>query len=148
MNKDCESYWAESDYLPVNAVLDYWCDNNLECKEAKKYAIIAACERGLIQFKRNDGKNFKDPIFELIDTIEVFNGRCTDRQNKFSYELCHRLNLKGIGGSDAHGRYDIPSCATLFERNITNLGEFITELKAGRFRAVDLRQDTDINHVG
>ncbi len=80
------------------------------------------------------------PIFRFIDTIEVLNGRATERQNKFSQELCRRLNLKGIGGSDAHHISDIPTCATFFEREISNVEELITELKAGRFRAVDLRQ--------
>ncbi len=80
------------------------------------------------------------PIFRFIDTIEVLNGRATERQNRFSQELCRRLNLKGIGGSDAHQISDIPTCATFFEREISNVEELITELKAGRFRAVDLRQ--------
>ena len=81
------------------------------------------------------------PLSHLIDTIEVLNGQGSERQNKFSQELCRRLNLKGVGGSDAHSIPDIASCATLFERNISNVEQLITELKAGRFRAVDLRQN-------
>ena len=83
---------------------------------------------------------YPKPFLRLVDTIEVLNGRASERQNKFSQELCRRLNLKGSGGSDAHSISDIPSCATLFERKISNVEELITELKAGRFRAVDLRQ--------
>ena len=79
------------------------------------------------------------PFFRLLDTIEVLNGRATERQNQFSQELCRRLNLKGIGGSDAHKISEIPTCATLFDRKISNVEELITELKAGRFRTVDLR---------
>jgi len=82
------------------------------------------------------------PVFHFMDTIEVLNGRATERQNRFSQELCRRLNLKGIGGSDAHQISDIPTCATFFEREISNVEELITELKAGRFRAVDLRQSS------
>ena len=81
----------------------------------------------------------QNPVFRLVDIIEVLNGRGSARENKFSQELCRRLNLKGIGGSDAHSLSDIPSYATLFERKISNVQELITELKAGRFRAVDLR---------
>jgi len=80
------------------------------------------------------------PFLQLVDTIEVLNGRASARETEFSQELCRRLNLKGIGGSDAHSTSDMPSCATLFERKISNVEELITELKAGRFRAVDLRQ--------
>ncbi|MBI3040474.1 MAG: metal-dependent phosphoesterase, partial [Chloroflexi bacterium] len=73
---------------------------------------------------------------------EVFNGRASERENKFSQELCRRLNLNGVGGSDAHSTSNIPSCATFFERKISNVEQLIAELKAGRFRAVDLRQDS------
>jgi len=83
------------------------------------------------------------PGFRLIDTIEVLNGRGSVRQNEFSQELCERLNLRGVGGSDAHFFSDIPSSATFFQRKITSLKGLITELKAGRFRAVDLRQSTN-----
>ena len=79
------------------------------------------------------------PFLRLIEIIEVLNGRASERQNQFSQELCRRLNLKGTGGSDAHSLSDIPSVATFFERKISNIADLITELKAGRFRAVDLR---------
>jgi hypothetical protein len=85
---------------------------------------------------------YQRPFFDLVDTIEVFNGRASERENKFSQELCRRLNLNGAGGSDAHSTSNIPSCATLFERKISNVEELIAELKAGRFRAVDLRQES------
>jgi len=82
------------------------------------------------------------PFFRYVDLIEVLNGRASEMQNEFSQELCHRLNLKGIGSSDAHSISDIPSSATLFERKVSNLEELITELKAGRFRPIDLRQSS------
>ena len=80
------------------------------------------------------------PFFRLLDTIEVLNGRATETQNEFSQELCRRLNLKGIGGSDAHQLSDIPTCATRFERKINTVEELITELKADRFSPVDLHK--------
>ena len=79
------------------------------------------------------------PIFRLIDAIEMLNGRGSPRQNQFAQKLCQRLNIKGIGGSDAHSLADLPSYATRFERNIGNVKDLITEIKAGRFQAVDLR---------
>jgi len=82
------------------------------------------------------------PFFRLVDTIEVLSGKGSERENQFSQELCRRLNLKGVGGSDAHSISDIPSCATLFERKVSNVEELIAELQAGRFRAVDLRQSS------
>lgn len=65
-DKNCDQYWAESEYLSFDGILEYWCGNNSTCKEAKKFAIIAACERGQIKFTRSDGKNFGDPVQELM----------------------------------------------------------------------------------
>ena len=81
-------------------------------------------------------------VFRYVDIIETHNGRATERQNRFSRELCHRLKLKATGGSDAHQLSDMPSGATFFERRISSVEDLITELKAGRFRPVDLRQDS------
>ena len=79
-------------------------------------------------------------IFDLVDAVEELNGKAKDGENGFSQELCRRLDLKGIGGSDAHSASEIPTCATLFERRIASLKELIIELREGRFKAVDLRQ--------
>jgi predicted metal-dependent phosphoesterase TrpH len=81
----------------------------------------------------------KRHVFDLVDIIETHNGRATEKQSHFSHLLSQRLNLKGTGGSDAHQLSDIPSCATSFERHISSVRELILELKAGRFRPVDLR---------
>lgn len=82
----------------------------------------------------------KNPLFEYIDTIEILNGKATERQTNFSQVLGERLGWQGVGGSDAHELKEIPSCATYFEHNIRNLEEFIQELKAGRYKPVDLRR--------
>jgi len=85
-------------------------------------------------------QHYEKSFFQLVDAIEVLNGRASEMENEFSLELCRRLKLEGVGGSDAHSTSNIPSYATLFERNISNVEELIAELKAGRFKAVDLRQ--------
>jgi len=82
----------------------------------------------------------RDSVLHLMDGIEVLNGRAREEENDFSLNLCQRLNLKSTGGSDAHNAIDIPTCATLFQRRITNLESLITELKEGRFSPVNLRQ--------
>jgi hypothetical protein len=80
----------------------------------------------------------KSPVFELVDAIEVLNGRGLERENAFSMEIAERLNIRGIAASDAHEVKDIGRCATFFEREINNLQDLIAELKAGRFRAANL----------
>ena len=78
-------------------------------------------------------------IFDLVDAIEVVNGRSKDKENRFAGDIGRRLNLKCVGGSDAHALTEIPTFATEFEREIRSIEELITELRSGRFRAVDLR---------
>jgi predicted metal-dependent phosphoesterase TrpH len=78
-------------------------------------------------------------VFKIVDTIEVYNGRGMDRQNRFSIELGKKLGWQGTGGSDAHEPQDIPTYATKFENDIRNLEELVQELKAGRYQPVDLR---------
>lgn len=79
-------------------------------------------------------------VFDFVDIVETCNGRSTERQNQFSTELCRRLGLKAVGGSDAHQLTDIPSGATEFDADITCVADLIAELKGDRFRPVDLTQ--------
>jgi predicted metal-dependent phosphoesterase TrpH len=81
----------------------------------------------------------KQSFLRYVDIIEVLNGKSPDAENEFARELCGRLELRGTGGSDAHTLEDIPAAATYFEKDISSLEELITEIKAGRFEAVDLR---------
>jgi len=79
-------------------------------------------------------------FLRYVDIVEVLNGRSSHAENEFARELCSRLELTGTGGSDAHDEWDIPTCATEFERDISDVNELITEIKAMRFKAVDLRK--------
>jgi predicted metal-dependent phosphoesterase TrpH len=77
--------------------------------------------------------------FRLVDGVETLNGRGSPAQNQFSQDVCERQRKPAIGASDSHVATDIGTCATEFETAISGLGDLITELKAGRFRPVDLR---------
>jgi predicted metal-dependent phosphoesterase TrpH len=90
------------------------------------------------RYNREMDRACKNPLFRAADAIEVLNARGDDRQNAFSQELAQRLDKPGVGGSDAHEPGEIGFVATEFERRITDLDEFIAELKAGRCRAVSL----------
>jgi hypothetical protein len=63
--KDCSPFWGESEYLPISALVDYWCENDPECQKAKFYALVAACNRGEVQYIRSDGKDYQDPVMDL-----------------------------------------------------------------------------------
>ena len=67
MDGGCGSYWSLSDHLPVDTVVDYWCSDRPDCREAKRYALLTALERGDVAFRRSDGKTFDDPVYQLYE---------------------------------------------------------------------------------
>ena len=58
-------YWTQSDWWPVWLVLERWGVPEPQCLEAKRQALLSACERGQVQWRRSDGKPYDDPIHEL-----------------------------------------------------------------------------------
>lgn len=58
-------YWTHSDWWPVWLVLERWGVPEPQCLEAKRQALLSACERGQVQWRRSDGKPYDDPIHEL-----------------------------------------------------------------------------------
>ena len=80
----------------------------------------------------------RNPAYRYCTALEAINGRGTQRENEFSKRLCELMTMPGTACSDAHARIDIGRCATEFERRVETIEELIEELKAGRFRPVDL----------
>jgi hypothetical protein len=80
----------------------------------------------------------RNPAYRYCLALEAINGRGTQRENEFSKRLCELMTMPGTAGSDAHARIDIGRCATEFECRIETIAQLIEELKAGRFRPVDL----------
>lgn len=77
------------------------------------------------------------PVFQMVDAIEVYNGRSGPEELNFARAVSERLNLKGAGGSDAHNVASVGWCITIFENRITNEEELIAEIRAGRFRGAN-----------
>jgi hypothetical protein len=88
-------------------------------------------EEALVRASRN-------PAYRYCAGLETVNGRGTDQENAFSQRLCELMAMPGTAGSDAHARTDIGRCATQFEKRIETVEDLIEELRAGRFRALDL----------
>lgn len=65
-NNTCDPYWEHADWLPPWYILDHWCQQDARCRQAKQQALLSACERGDIYYRRSDGKTFDDPIHELV----------------------------------------------------------------------------------
>jgi len=85
----------------------------------------------------------RNQVFELVDAVEISNGRGSEKENLFSKNLSERLELPGTGASDAHKLNDIGTFATLFQDEIRSLQEFISAIKSGKFRASKFRPFED-----
>lgn len=79
-----------------------------------------------------------EPVFQIVDAVEAYNGRGSERENGFSQEVIHSLKLSAVGCSDAHDPEDIGVCATHFDQRIESQRDLIDCLKSGRFRPVRL----------
>ncbi len=73
------------------------------------------------------------PVFQMVDAIEVYNGRSGPEELNFTRAVSERLNLKAAGGSDAHNVASVGWCLTVFENRITTEEELVAEIRAGRF---------------
>jgi hypothetical protein len=66
---NCNDFWQHADYLPLDLVITYWCEqsgfNSTHCRDAKKAAILAAITNATIKFRRSDSKPFNDDIYTL-----------------------------------------------------------------------------------
>ncbi len=108
-----------------------------------EYSVISAHFQEMEKGSTNSSRQLKAvcerPVYWLIDAIEVYNGRSGLSETDFAAEVAQHLNLGSTGGSDAHGSLAVGSCYTVFENEVRNEQEFITEMKGGRFYGVDPR---------
>ncbi|MGQ9572479.1 MAG: CehA/McbA family metallohydrolase [Dehalococcoidia bacterium] len=79
-----------------------------------------------------------NPAFQYVCAVEAINGRASQNENIFAWQLCAHLGLPAVAGSDAHELRDVGTCATRFQHPIAGLEDLVRELKAGRFHAVNL----------
>lgn len=73
------------------------------------------------------------PIFKLTDEMEVVNGANNAQENLFALQVAQMLGRTGVGGGDAHSTSGIGSGAIVTERNVSNVEEFIEEIREGRY---------------
>ena len=81
----------------------------------------------------------RSQLLQLVDAMETTNGWSTEEEVVFCREVSKKLQLRGTGGSDAHIPLQVGCCVTIFENEITNESDLVTELKQGRFIAEDRR---------
>jgi hypothetical protein len=81
----------------------------------------------------------QDPVFGLVDAIEVYNGQGRMEEGALAARLAEHLSLAGSGGSDAHAVLAVGACYTVFEADIRTEEDFMEQLRQKRFFGVDQR---------
>jgi hypothetical protein len=102
--------------------------------------IAAHPFRGFLVFGSTDlgltaEQGSQKAIFQSVDAVEAYSGRMTNQEIELSLEVSKSLNLRIVGGSDAHRKREIGRCVTTFENDIHDEAELIRELRAGCFTA-------------
>jgi predicted metal-dependent phosphoesterase TrpH len=72
-----------------------------------------------------------------LAAIEVINGGCKPEENAEACKLARRLDLPGVGGSDAHAPHEVGRAATWFPGTITTDAELVSALKRGGYRPLN-----------
>tara|TARA_B100000029_G_scaffold173618_1_gene170229 strand:- start:604 stop:1227 length:624 start_codon:yes stop_codon:yes gene_type:complete len=82
----------------------------------------------------------RNPVFGLVEAVEIKNGRGTKKENLFAEKIAERLSMPTTGASDAHKISDIGTYATNFFDTVTDLDSFILAIKSGRFNGTTFRR--------
>lgn len=77
-----------------------------------------------------------DRVYSLaIDAIELYHPDHSERATGKVIKAMKELKIPGTGGSDAHKIFNVGSCVTVFENNISNEDDFLREIRRGNIRA-------------
>jgi len=75
----------------------------------------------------------KDELLNpMLDSVEIFNINHTQKENYLALQLWHKYKFNAVAGTDAHDEKDIGLFSTQVLHPVTNIEEFVEELKKGR----------------
>ena len=98
--------------------------------------VIAAHPYKLSRSGKTQYYGAGDRIYHLsIDAVELchpdHSGLAVTRVQK----AMQKLNIPGVGGSDAHKIFSVGSCVTLFDNKIENEADLIRQIRQGSVQA-------------
>jgi hypothetical protein len=84
--------------------------------------------------------SINEKIYQItsLDALEILNGNCDEEENKKALMASKKLNLLGLGGSDAHNKAMLGKYVTIFKKKINNEKELIRAIKERDGQAVQL----------
>lgn len=83
---DCSQYMDSAEWLRLSDILNDWCKLDQSCRKIKELAILGACERREIEYDRNDGKDFDDPVIQIYHRGLLLINKRSFNQWKLKFE--------------------------------------------------------------
>ena len=100
--------------------------------------VVVPCHPGRPNIGLCEHYEKKQPLGNVL-AVELINGGSRKGENERTAELIKRYGYRTTGGSDSHLVSLIGLCATRFEASVRTIEDLVSELKCGRFEAVDFR---------
>ena len=112
--------------------------------EVEGFMIAAHPFRGFLIFNTSEigltvEKAMQRPALQMVQALEVLNGKVTERENIFAGQVAAGLEMSATGGSDAHDIAGVGRYATRFDTPVATEKELVEALKCGAFSAVSFR---------
>jgi len=91
---------------------------------------------------RNNNRGLGELIYDVdgLCAVEGYNGRTSSLNNDRCILGAKNSNIRITGGSDAHTVNEIGCCYTQFDTEIHCEEDFISALKQGKFRGVNIKK--------
>jgi hypothetical protein len=129
LNKDKDFEVIIGDEVRTNYgdVLAYYLHKEIKSRDLFSVIDEIKAQNGLIAIAHpfrtsiNPTLKFRYSIEKIkgkIDAIECFNSRMLPGNNEKAQKLAKKLEIPGIGGSDAHFRFEIGRAYTIFDSNL------------------------------
>jgi predicted metal-dependent phosphoesterase TrpH len=82
-------------------------------------------------FRRHLSEDAIEELSDLIDIVEVFNGRSDDKANRLAEDLCGALGAAPGAGSDSHSTKELGTVYVEMEE-FEGADDFLVKLRAGK----------------
>lgn len=81
----------------------------------------------------------KKKVLKHVNAIEIRNGKVSDQENEMAQKVAEQLKMPGTAGSDAHRTGELGKWVTIFDNEIQDEAQLLSELHAGRFTIGSVR---------
>jgi len=88
---------------------------------------------GIGQLELSVDQACKKKVLKYVDAIETGNGKVSEQENQMARQVSRRLGMAGTVGSDAHRIEELGRWVMVFERDVEDEADLVSELRAGRF---------------